>query len=145
LVGCVVLQPKYALLKTGPAEIMGMKCTDLGNLLFKIGSVLYFTAAICALGGICAGIAAARREKRGTAKLWASAPAFLLFMCTSTLFFYNGCMPKDKAIEAGNVRMGGAACLFAAVVLLFLVAVWDLLTVERSPRDPEMTTSLQTA
>merc|ERR1719199_2236265 len=87
LAGCVVFLPQYALAKPMPVAIAGMSAPDFGNLLFKIGSVLYFVAAFSALFGICAGIVAARRQLQSAAKLWATAPAFLLFMCASTLLF----------------------------------------------------------
>lgn len=105
----------------GPVEMFNMKAPDFGNLLFKIGAVLYFLGAILALVGVAHGIKAARQAGRDTSALFLSIPAFCLFMCTSTMFFINGCMPGSQAVQAGWLRMAAAICLFLAVCILCVV------------------------
>lgn len=133
--GCIVFLPSNQGLNwdgttphgsSGPKEMFGMKASDLGNLLFKIGSVLYCLSAVLGIVGICHGITQARQSGKRTVTLWMSIPAFLLFMCTSTLYYINGCMPKADAVQAGWLRMVGTICLFVAVLILCLATVLEV-------------------
>ena len=125
LAGCVVFLPEFSLSKP-PRVILSVSAPDLGNYLFQAGSVLYFVGALLAIVGAYLGIRSARRDGRGTAMLWASIAAFLLFICTSSLFFANGLLPTAQAILAGQMRLAASVCLLCAICILYAVTAAEV-------------------
>jgi len=146
LYGCVVFLPSNQGLlwdgemdksKNGPIELFNMKASDFGTLLFKIGSVLYALGAVLAIAGIASGIKQFRRVGRSTCPLWLSLPAFFLFIATSTMFFVSSCLAKGMAIEAAWLRMGGGCSIFAAVVILCVATIVEVMDRSQGPSDEE--------
>lgn len=142
--GCDVFLPsnqgllwdgKMDMSKHGPVNMFGMKAPDFGNLLFKIGSILYGLGAVLAIVGTLHAIKEAHRRGSSVLTLWLSIPAFGLFLCTSTLYFINGCMPASQAIMAGVLRMVGTGCLFAAVLILCVATLLEVCSSPAKGRD----------
>ena len=125
LAGCVVFLLMFSLSKP-PRTILGQSAPDLGNDLFQAGAALYFVGAILAIVVTCSAISRARTNGQGTALLWASVVAFLLFICTSCLFFVNGRLPAAEAILAGRMRLAASICLLCAICLLYAITAAEV-------------------
>jgi len=129
--GCIVFLPKYALTNP-PKKFNGISAPDLANDLFKLGSVLYFIAAIVGVLGVVTGIRMAKARGKAWWPLTLPLVAFLLFMCTSTCYFVNGMLPTSKGIEAGYLRLVGTICMVIAVVLLTISTAIEVVANSRS-------------
>mmetsp|Transcript_50298 Transcript_50298/g.92976 ORF Transcript_50298/g.92976 Transcript_50298/m.92976 type:complete len:284 (+) Transcript_50298:41-892(+) len=117
LAGCIVFLPRYSSV-VPPKVILGMKAPDLGNELFKAGSVAYFLGALLGIGSEAAKIRLAKSQRRSACIHIVMVVPLLLFMAASTLLFVNGFLPKHDAVLAGKLRVAGSICLLTAVVIL---------------------------
>lgn len=125
LAGCIVFLPQFST-TSPPKVICGIDAPDLGNDLFQAGAVLYFMGACLAIFGTFSAIYGATLSGRRTAPLWASVVAFLLFICTSTLFFVNGRLPTAQAVIAGQLRVAASVCLLTAICILYVVTIMEV-------------------